>query len=104
MRQHPALKIIVSKIFRLNVVRLSRKRRCGVFNFWASIRNEMFSSRHLLERARSDLTGHRGVNESTSVKTRGSRARRLSSSDSHKAFPRSVEGRNIVKGSKKNGK
>lgn len=69
-----------------------------MFNFWASIRCEIFFTRHLLERARRALADRRGVNESTSVKARGSRVRRVSSPDSRKAFPRIVEGPNAVKG------
>lgn len=99
------LQPVENRCLSTNVVRSSRKRRRSVFNFWASIRNEMFSSRHPLESvtlSRRDLAGHRGVNESTSVKTRGSRARWLSSSNSRrKAFPRAVESRNVVKGSEK---
>lgn len=71
---------------------------CSVFNFWASICYEMFPTRHLLERTRRALADRRGVNESTSVKARGSRVRRVSSPDSRKAFPRIVEGPNAVKG------
>lgn len=44
------------------------------------------------------LADRRGVNESTSVKARGSRVRRVSSPDSRKAFPRIVEGPNVGKG------
>jgi len=58
----------------------------------------MFPTRHLLERARQALADHRGVNESTSVKARGSRAHRVSSSE---AFPQIVEGLNTVKGKRK---
>lgn len=75
-----------------------RKRGRGVFNFWASICYEMFPIRHLMERAQQTLADRRGVNESTSVKARGSRVRRVSSPDSRKAFPRIVEDPNAVKG------
>jgi len=61
----------------------------------------MFPTRHLSERARQALADRRGVNESTSVKARGSRARRVSSSDFREAFPRIVEGLNTVKRKRK---
>lgn len=59
----------------------------------------MFPIRHLSRRERRQaLADRRGVNESTSVKARGSRVRRVSSLDSRKAFPRIVGDPNAVKG------
>lgn len=69
-----------------------------MFNFWASIFYEMFPIRHLMKRARQTLADRRSINESTSVKARGSRVRRVSSPDSRKALPRIVEDPNAVKG------